>query len=179
MSSGVEPAKGDRGGEIMEPVNTTTSLLGPEATSFIVNTEGEDPLFAGATEESVRGRGLRTINGIAGLEDELVAPGCVLGMLVGTSNSVVFGNIDLPLCEIQAVDAIATSDCKINHKGYWKRRARLQGRDTNIQEAKLVETQHDMIRKRGRGEELVESGTSPLYIPGKKREKRRDNLESL
>lgn len=33
-----------------------------------------------------------------------------------------------------------------------------------------METQQDMIRKRGRGEELVESGTSPLHIPGKKEE---------
>lgn len=57
MSSGVEPTRGDRGGEIMEPVNTTENLLGPEAAFFIVNTEGEDPLFAGATEESVRAEG--------------------------------------------------------------------------------------------------------------------------
>lgn len=131
MSSGVEANRGDRGGEIMEPVNTTVSLLGPEAASFIINTEGEDPPFAGATEKSVRGRGLRTTNGIAGLEDEITSPGCVLGMLVDTSNSAVFGDIDMPLCEIQAVDAIATSDCKINHKGHWKRRARIQCRDTN------------------------------------------------
>lgn len=55
-----------------------------------------------------------------------------------------------------------------SHKGQWKRKARLQGRENIRQELMLEDGHPEISRKRDRTVEIEDTGLSPVILAGKK-----------